>query len=88
MNTKTKKKNLETLFFNIWSNLQILERNVCFKVKLYAPQRNKRGKVCKVNEGHSWAQRDGPSGQSCHTVAINELLCMKNAGAQIAMDFS
>ena len=22
------------------------------------------------------------------TVAINELLCMKNAGAQIAMDFS
>ena len=23
-----------------------------------------------------------------HTVAINELLCMKNAGAQIAMDFS
>ena len=26
-------------------------------------------------------------GHSC-TVAINELLCMKNAGAQIAMDFS
>ena len=25
---------------------------------------------------------------SCITVAINELLCMKNAGAQIAMDFS
>ena len=24
----------------------------------------------------------------CVTVAINELLCMKNAGAQIAMDFS
>ena len=23
-----------------------------------------------------------------HTVAINELLCMKNAGAQIVMDFS
>ena len=23
-----------------------------------------------------------------YTVAINELLCMKNAGAQIAMDFS
>ena len=27
-------------------------------------------------------------GVSRHTVAINELLCMKNAGAQIAMDFS
>ena len=29
--------------------------------------------------------------ESCYqsfTVAINELLCMKNAGAQIAMDFS
>ena len=24
----------------------------------------------------------------CTTVAINDLLCMKNAGAQIAMDFS
>ena len=23
-----------------------------------------------------------------HTVAVNDLLCMKNAGAQIAMDFS
>ena len=27
-------------------------------------------------------------GGYAHTVAINELLCMKNAGAQIAMDFS
>ena len=24
----------------------------------------------------------------CYTVPINELLCMKNVGAQIAMDFS
>ena len=27
-------------------------------------------------------------GQICRTAAINELLCMKNVGAQIAMDFS
>ena len=27
-------------------------------------------------------------GHSYDTVAINDLLCMKNAGAQIAMDFS
>ena len=30
----------------------------------------------------------GTCGIYGHTVTINELLCMKNAGAQIAMDFS
>jgi hypothetical protein len=29
-----------------------------------------------------------PAMKKFYTVAINELLCMKNAGAQIAMDFS
>ena len=32
--------------------------------------------------------RQGLTSRPALTVAINELLCMKNAGAQIAMDFS
>ena len=47
----------------------------------------KAGDVRKSDRRHGRDLYNAIS-QSALTVAINELLCMKNAGAQIAMDFS
>ena len=55
----------------------------------------KEGRTCRRHDfcsAHTRIFLQSPkiikSGTRLFTVAINELLCMKNAGAQIAMDFS
>ena len=55
--------------------------------------------LCKENSESTFLEHDcmekfrpllwcGTGSDCLDTVAINDLLCMKNAGAQIAMDFS
>ena len=72
---------LTYMFYNLPLTIQTIEGALWYKIAPLTPP--KVGRYLQKSE-----KSDILFGPSQLTVSINELLCMKNSGAQIAIDFS